>query len=519
MQLTENSREQFADMIEGYIYDALDTSLKEGTFTSFDALKQEVLESINDMFFEDEPDKLTEEVLSDSIVLEDAVEAVFADLKEACKEECDCGKKDCPICNPKESCKKESDDDDEDDEDKDDDKDDTKDKDDEDDEDDDDKDDVDEATLSKHHITKIQSVLDKRKRETDPKYKMSRRRTLMKIAARGGRVINKKLSKSVKKAYRQGFGKRWEDTMDVMEDKMKETCNKESDTEKDDVEGNDVKPKDSKVKATKKIKECVKVQKEAMEESVKEALKEIPAFGTLNESESASMTEAFTNLLSEHINKATDSITEAVLEEMDSFEKEHVIPELTQRANDYIVEEVIPSLEKDVNDYLDYVVNEKVAEIMESGKVYKSRDSMQLESFRDKLFDLIESELQIVPEQEDALIAMESKCDSLEKSLQEARIEKIKARNRSIQLENELWIEKNMPINISEATSEKIRDLLEAIESDTHEAFVAKASKVIEETTTVKTPINETKEESKKQEKVEEQDDIVSRTLKFMQFK
>lgn len=510
MQLTENSREQFADMIEGYIYDTLEKSLEENTFTSFDALKQEVLESINEWFFEDEPDKLNEDVLSDSIVLEDAVNTVFADLEEACKEECDCGKEDCPICNPKESCKKESDDDEDDEKDKEDDKDD----------DDEDKDDVDEATLSKHHITKIQSVLDKRKRETDPKFKMSRRRTLMKIAARGGRVINKKISKGVKKSYRQGFGKRWEATMDAMNEKMKDSEEKKSDTEKDDVEGNDVKPNESKVKATKKIKETVKVQKEAVEEAVKEALKDIPAFGTLNESESASMTEAFTNLLTKHIDQASETITEAVLEEMENYEKEHVIPELTQKANDYIVEEVIPSLEQDVNDYLDYVVNEKVEEIMESGKVYKSRNSIQLESFRDKLLDLIESELQIVPEQEDALIAMESKYDSVAKALQEARIEKIKARNRSIQLENELWIEKNMPATLSEASSEKLHDMLESIEADTHEAFVAKASKIIEEATTVKEPIVESKkEEPKKQEKVEEQDDIVSRTLKFMQFK
>lgn len=508
MQLNEDSREQFADMIEGYIYDVLEKSLEENTFTSFDALKQEVLKSINEWFFEDESDKLNEDVLSDTIVIEDAVNAVFADLEEACKEECDCGKEDCPICNPKESCKKESDDD----EDKEDDKD--------DDEDDDEKDDVDEATLTKHHITKIQSVLDKRKRETDPKYKMSRRRTLMKIAARGGRVINKKLSKSVKKAYRQGFGKRWEETMDAMNEKMKDSEEKKSDAEKDDVEGNDVKPNGTKVKATKKIKEAVKVQKEAVEESVKDALKDIPAFGTLNESESASMTEAFTNLLTKHIDQASETITEAVLQEMDAFEKEYVIPELTQKANDYIAEEVIPSLEKDVNDYLDYVVEEKIQEIMESGKIYKSRDSMQLESFRDKLLDLIESELQIVPEQEEALIAMESKYDSVAKALQEARIEKIKARNRSIQLENELWVEKNMPTTLSEASFEKLHDMLESIEADTHEAFVAKASKIIEEATAVKEPINESKkEEPKKQEKTEEQDDIVSRTLKFMQFK
>lgn len=500
MQLDENSREKLADMIEGYIYDFLENKLNEEETAHWNALKEEALQSINEWFFEGE-DQLNEEVISDSLVIEDMVNTVFDDLMEACKSECDCGKPDCPICNPKESCKKESDDEDDDDK-KDDDE---KDSDDE----DDDKDDVDEAALTKHHITKIQSVLDARKRATDPKYKMSRRRTLMKQAARGGRVINKKLSKSVKKAYRQGFGKRWEEAMNGME----EACKKESDTEKDDVEGNDVKPNDSKEKAVKKIKSTVKVQKEAMEESVREALKDIPAFGTLNEEESTSMTEAFMNLLSKHVDEATDTITEAILNEMETYQNEVIIPELTEKANSYMTEEVIPSLEADVNDYLDYVVNEKVEEIMESGKIYKSRESLQLESFRDKLLDLIESDLQIIPEQEDALIAMESKCDSLSKSLQEARVEKIKARNRAIQLENELWIEKNIPSDLSEATTEKVRDLLEAIEADTHDAFIAKAEKIIEEATATKAPIKEEVEAPKNQP---EEEDIVSRTMKFM---
>lgn len=508
MQLDENSREKLADMIEGYIYDFLESKLNEEETAHWNTLKEEALQSINEWFFEGE-DQLNEEVISDSLVIEDMVNTVFEDLMEACKSECDCGKPDCPLCNPKESkesCKKESDDEDDDDE---------KDSEDKDDDDEDDKDDVDEAALTKHHITKIQSVLDARKRATDPKYKMSRRRTLMKQAARGGRVINKKLSKSVKKSYRQGFGKRWEEAMENMEEACKkEACKKESDTEKDDVEGNDVKPKDSKEKAVKKIKSTVKVQKEAMEESVREALKDIPAFGTLNEEESASMTEAFMNLLSKHVDEATDSITEAVLNEMETYQNEVVIPEITEKANAYMAEEVIPSLEADVNDYLDYVVNEKIEEIMESGKIYKSRESIQLESFRDKLLDLIESDLQIVPEQEDALIAMESKCDSLSKSLQEARVEKIKARNRAIQLENELWIEKNIPSDVSEATSEKIRDMLEAIEADTHEAFVSKAEKIIEEATATKTPIKEEVVEQPK--KQPEEEDIVSRTMKFM---
>ena len=163
-------------------------------------------------------------------------------------------------------------------------------------------------------------------------------------------------------------------------------------------------------------------------------------------------------------------------------------------------------------------MNEKLDEIMESGRIYKSRDSIQLESFRDKLLNLIEENLYIVPEQEDALIAMEKRCESLTESLKTANVEKIKARNKAVQLENELWIEKNIPDDLSDAGEEKLRLQLEDIEYTTHDEFVKKANRIINESeSNSNSKINEQHETvpSKK----DETDDIVTRTLNFMKHK
>ena len=512
--LDEAKQNQFIDLIENYVYTLVSDHIKElnesEDYESFDMneLKQYAKNSISEWFFEDE-DMLSEDVINDQVVIDDIVDTIFEDIEEACKKEsCDCGKPDCPICSKKESCKEGDDEDD--DPDKDDDK--------------DDDDDVDEAALlTKHKITKIQSVLDARKRATDPQYKMSRRRTLMKQAARGGRVVNKKLSKAVKKSYRQGFGKRWEDEDSMLSDiaaGVAEACKKESDAnEKDDVEGTAVNPSKDKKSVAKRLASTAKVQKEAMEESVREALSDIPAFGTLNESESVELTEKFASLLSEHVDRGIEFVTESLIEEMENFKNEVLIPEYTNKVEGYLSEEVIPHLEQNVSDYLDELVESRIDEIMSKGKVVKSRESLQLEYFAEKLIEMIEEELQIYPEQEDAVIALESKCSRLEQSLQEAKVEKIKARNAALELENKLWIEQNMPSNLSEAGEDKLRNMLDDIITESHTDFVSKAERTIEEFVTPKkkeptTNINESNDNAQRDPL-----DIVERTLQFMRRK
>ena len=90
-------------------------------------------------------------------------------------------------------------------------------------------------------------------------------------------------------------------------------------------------------------------------------------------------------------------------------------------------------------------------------------------------------------------------------------------RNRATDLENNLWIEKNMPKNISEAKEEKIRAELENIVSEDHDDYVKQAKRIIDECTsssnTTETKINENVENKKEESK---DNDIVKRTLEFM---
>lgn len=500
--LNESQQEYLVSLIENFVYDTIESYMNENN-PNFDAMREFTIKSINEWLSEDE-DELNENVISDSVVIEGIVNGIFDDILEDVNEACKKEETDC-------KCKSDDDEDD-------------------DDEDDDEEggEDMDEAaTMIKRKISKIQSILDKRKRATDPKYKMSRKRTLMKAAARGGRVINKKLSKSIKKSYRQGYGKRWEnedfslniDTANILE-ADKAACNKDCDN--DNVEGNNVAPKkDEKKNLAKKMAERAKVQKEAIEESMKDVLKTVPSFGTLNEDESALLSESFVKLLSENVDKAIQSVIEDILEDVEQYKTNVIVPEFNEKVNNYLKEEVIPSLERDANDYFDYVVNEKIEEIMESGAVYKSRDSIQLEQFRDKLLALIEETLYIVPEQEDALIAMERKCDSLTESLKEAHVERIKMRNRANMMENRLWIQNNMPFNISEATEEAIREKVEEFEYEDNDKFITECKKIFNEylsksKISSSNTINEEQKQKSDEYSNETIEDIVTRTLKLM---
>lgn len=380
---------------------------------------------------------------------------------------------------------------------------------------------LDEASMVKHKISKIQSIIDKRKRETDPKLKASRKRTLMKIDARGGRVVNKKLSKAMKKSYKQGYGARWEseeffDKVHAGIDSVLYESDCSDADEKKPVEGNDVEPEAGKKKLAKKLAKEAKIQKEAIKESAKMTLSASGVFGTLNESESSELVESFVEVLSENLDKATEAITESLLESTEQYVTDIVIPEISGKVDRYISEEVLPELEKNVSDYLEYVTEEIATDLKDSGKIIKSRDSQQLESFRDKLLKLIESDLQIIPEQQDAMVVLENKCETLTKFLKEGQVERIKLQNKLDELENQIWLEHNLPSGLSEATSEKLKDRLNVLEYDSHSDFILKATKVIKEALANTTIKRGSVVEEQGTTKQKSDTDIVSRTLSLL---
>ena len=509
--LDQEKQTTLIQLIEDYVYKSLDTELKSLTESvtdsvqedydyglSLDTLKRHIKEGLHKDLLEANPgvDEWSDEFLTDCVVVDGIVDTLFEDIEEAC--DCDDGDKD----------------DDDDMDDKDDDKDDA------DDDKDDDKEPTDEAALTKHHITKIQSVIDARKRATDPQYKLSRKHTLMKQAARGGRIIDRKLSKALKKSYRAGFGKRWEGCdRATLRDGIKkafdnEGCDNEG-CDNDGLEGPNVNPKE---KVAKKVKEIAKIRKEAVAESVKEMLSEIPSFETLEEAETEKLTESFSNLLLDKINSSVDNVTDDILEELDNFINEEVIPDYTQKTESYIMDEVFPAMQADVSDYLDYVIEAKLDEIMESGKIYKSAKSIQLEDFTEKLLDLIKEDLQIYPEQEDAVISLEKKVSVLEQSLYDAKVQKVKAVHSMKDLQDELWMEKNIPNDLSEAAKETLQKSLNelSIHTDTHELFEEQAKDIVD--TYIKTHgrIVENVQPQPKQKPEKPETDIVQRTLVFM---
>lgn len=501
-------------LIEDYVYKSLDTELKSLTESvtesvqedydyglSLDTLKRHIKEGLHKDLLEANPgvDEWSDEFLSDCVVVDGIVDTLFEDIEEAC--DCDDGDKD--------------DDDKDDKDDKDDADDDKDDKDDKDDDKDDDKEPTDEAALTKHHITKIQSVIDARKRATDPQYKLSRKHTLMKQAARGGRIIDRKLSKALKKSYRAGFGKRWEGCdRATLRDGIKKAFDNEG-CDNDGLEGPNVNPKE---KTVKKIKEIAKIRKEAVAESVKEMLSEIPSFETLEEAETEKLTESFSNLLLDKINSSVDNVTDDILEELDNFINEEVIPDYTQKTESYIMDEVFPAMQADVSDYLDYVIEAKLDEIMESGKIYKSAKSIQLEDFTEKLLDLIKEDLQIYPEQEDAVISLEKKVSVLEQSLYDAKVQKVKAVHSMKDLQDELWMEKNIPNGLSEAAKETLQKSLNELSThtDTHELFEEQAKDIVDTYIKSHGRIVENVQPQPKQKPEKPETDIVQRTLVFM---
>jgi hypothetical protein len=370
-------------------------------------------------------------------------------------------------------------------------------------EDEEDDDDLDEA-LTKHKISKTDSIIAKRKRATDPKYKLSRRRTLKKAEARGGRVVNKKLSKALKKSHKMGFGKRWEsEQLDTYLDRIDDVL-KEATYDKEDL--------------VKRLINQVKTHKQAIQESLNEAMQNTTAFGTLNEAESASLLESFTELLSENIDRAVSSITDSLLTEMENYKDDVIVPTYSQHINDYIEKELVPAVNEDVNRYLDYVINERIDEIMESGKILKSRKTTQLEAFTENLLDLIEHDLKFIPEQEDGYIDLENKYNLTSKALHEARVQRIKAEQKAQSLENELWAEQNMPSSLSEAAKEKVRENLKLLEAEDTEEYITEAKKIFNDS--LHNPnqyINIAESENKKKKTINES--IVERTLQFMQKK
>lgn len=469
--LAEEYVDKIIKMVDEHILEAASNGVY---FFESENMMEELQNDIkNFVMTESETDEYSEEIAEDVVLFTSIANDYMSELKEACE--------------------KNEDDDEDDDEDS---SDDEKDKEHSDDDDEDDEDPCDEAVATKHKISRIQSMLDKRKRKTDAAYKHSRKLTLMRQKARGGRIINRKISKGVKKTLRKGFGKRWEDGTSeepkVFEDydKMPASKKKYGHISDADHEEGDVNPDDHEVtpdndKDKKQLRKCMhhcaEVRKEAVKESLEESFKDIQAFGTLNESDSNELKEAFIDAVVNGINENSKILSEELITEAQNYINEEVIPQLQEDVEGYIADEVIPSLNEDIEQYLDYMAEEMATDMKNQTMIVKSPKTAQYEAFEEKLLGLIKESLQIIPEQEDALVVSESKNEALKNKLDAAITEKVKAKMELKEAEKAIWVQSVTPKNLSEAGIESLYDKISDINESDMNRFKTEVMKIINE--------------------------------------
>lgn len=419
MSITKEDK--FIDFVLEHVDNKLLQLAEEGRYYFEDELAESELENIlkEEILSISESEELTDELAESFIAAKEIAKLYLEEIKEACDEESD-------------------DYDDSDDEKS-------------------DEDDVNENIPNKHKISKMQSIIDARKRRTDPNVIRSRKRTLMKRAARGDRVVNKKLSRSLKKTFSKGFGKRWEDDEEPKDIDTKKV--NDSDEEDETITPN---KEEMKAELAKKLAKKAEACKESISDSIEYALNESELFGSLNEDESASLREFVKKHLLESADKQVEFISKHLLEATDEYVEQELIPSMNEHVEEYINEEVIPEIKKDVDEYISYVAEDVSESLHKQNLIVKSKSSVQLESFRDKLLTLISEELNIIPEQEDIVHKLESKLTEANEMIQSERIKKIEYRNQIEESEKAIYLLKRFSeFNISEATRERIINKLD----------------------------------------------------------
>lgn len=215
-----------------------------------------------------------------------------------------------------------------------------------------------------------------------------------------------------------------------------------------------------------KISECIepKLNKlcnlhvKALEEHISDSLKKSPivTMGILNESQSNEIKLLVSEAVKEMSDISVTSLKEDMINTCEAYVNEEVIPSILDTFDKKYIPLIKDSLTEEVNDYITYVAKSIASELADKKLILKSRKTMQLESFEDELLSLIKERLTIIPEQEDELNKLEERNIELRESLQNANIEKVKMKNKILELRMENYIISHMPENLSESYKEKL---------------------------------------------------------------
>lgn len=253
---------------------------------------------------------------------------------------------------------------------------------------------------------------------------------------------------------------------------------------------------------SRKMSKVAKLRRESIEEQLTEAMKDMEVFGTLNESESATIKTLFTESVVKFLDESETKIVSALTEEFEGYVSSEIVPSIVDTFDTAYVPEIVESLNKNVEKYLQFVAEDIASTLSEKNLIVKSEKSLQLEDFTSELLGMIKTKLQIIPEQEDAMLVLKSRVDQLKDQLDESIVEKVKLKNALDEAKKEQFLLSGILSDLSEAKKEKFleyvhdelfemdySDFTEKVKAELKVASTVVDTKIEEDTKTVEKPI------------------------------
>ena len=253
---------------------------------------------------------------------------------------------------------------------------------------------------------------------------------------------------------------------------------------------------------SRKMSKVAKLRRESIEEQLTEAMKDMEVFGTLNESESATIKTLFTESVVKFLDESETKIVSALTEEFEGYVSSEIIPSIVDTFDTAYVPEIVESLNKNVEKYLQFVAEDIASALSDKNLVVKSEKSLQLEDFTSELLGMIKTKLQIIPEQEDAMLVLKSRVDQLKDQLDESIVEKVKLKNALDESKKEQFLLSGILSDLSEAKKEKFleyvhdelfemdySDFTEKVKTELKAASTVVDTKIEEDTKTIDKPI------------------------------
>jgi hypothetical protein len=253
---------------------------------------------------------------------------------------------------------------------------------------------------------------------------------------------------------------------------------------------------------SRKMSKVAKLRRESIEEQLTEAMKDMEVFGTLNESESTAIKTLFTESVVKFLDESETKIVNALTEEFEGYVSSEIIPSIVDTFDTAYVPEIVESLNKNVEKYLQFVAEDIASTLSEKNLIVKSEKSLQLEDFTSELLGMIKTKLQIIPEQEDAMLVLKSRVDQLKDQLDESIVEKVKLKNALDEAKKEQFLLSGILSDLSEAKKEKFleyvhdelfemdySDFTEKVKAELKVVSTVVDTKIEEDTKTVEKPI------------------------------